>query len=163
MKFSEILKLTAQHAQQIVLFHIVEEIVNFLENDQYRFTDLLNALSEYTEKAGTIDKENANWELASKLIRAAAVSSETSEDEKSQRSKNSIAEYYRQAVILQMVRIWLEELQTVKCRISSLLLALAEYAESEAKREPDKNFWILIAAELRAGAEVAEQEGAELF
>lgn len=161
MKLSEILKLTAQYAQQIVLLRIVEEVVDFLEHDQYRFADLLNALSEYTARASTIDKENPNWSLVSEIIKTAARKIEPT-NEKNKSLKKSLSEYYRQAMVLQMVTVWLDELQNVKCRISYFLAALGNYAEGEARNQPDKDFWSVIASQLKAGSEIAEQEGNEL-
>lgn len=172
MDFFEILSLMTEYSRQVVLLHVVEDVISFLKKDDYRFFDLLKALSTYAmrEKNGDVEP-NPSWEIVAQYLRLA--SDELEElfcSEPNQRlSLTELdilklqSDYFRRLLMLQMVTLWLQALESERYRFSEILKALSGYAAAEAEKNPDSaKSWEIVAGLLRTASEEAERQGREL-
>lgn len=171
MDYFDILRLMVGYARQMVLLQIVEDVVVFLKQEEFRFLDLLRGLSNYAvNEQFKESEENRSWEVVGQYLKLA--SDELAdlfqpEDKPLSLSELDIyrlqADYLRQLLMLEMVSVWTRGLQQERYRFSDLLKALSIHANDQVTKNPESSkSWGIVAALLKSAAEEAERQGEEL-
>ena len=172
MELNEILRLMIEYAQEVVLLDFIQELIAFLQQEDYQFLDLLQALSSYATRERRKDiVDNPAWETVSRYLTLSVaelaqsfgnVSKDLDKMPKDLRLTYMFAGYFHRSVLLEMVTLWTHSLEH-QCRFSDLLLGLSSHAAIKSQKDPDNTeTWQFVAGLIKSAAEEAERIGKEL-
>jgi len=175
MKYFEAFQLMAQYARQLLLSSFIEEFIAFLkEYEGYCFFEIVSTLSIYamSHQSNPHEQIKRNWEIVGRQLAHIATESEKiSRDEPGKEQQalpsnldalQSSAKLLRKDLLLQMLELWLEVLESERYHFGDLLEALANYAQDKAGNNDSDHDWEIIASLLKIAAQSAREEGNEL-
>lgn len=177
MEYVEILKMMTECARQVMLTHVLEDVIEHLHQQDYDgLPSLLKALSAYASREHAKESArggevNSSWEIVSELLKAASNRLEKLHNMKPSDDHlptefvimKMQSDYYRGFLLLNMVSFWIQGLGETRYRFSDILKALRDYTRAEAEKNPDTGVaWKIIVEFLEAAAKESEKKGQEL-